>query len=58
MKDLAIMILKVANFEEYKLVELKHNKTNSCISLDISNTKKTFAWSPSISLQDGLKELV
>jgi len=58
MKDLAIMILKVANFEEYKLVELKHNKTTSCISLDISNTKKTFAWSPSISLQDGLKELV
>ena len=58
MKDLALMILKVANFEEYKLVELKHNKTNSCISLDISNTKKTFAWSPSISLQDGLKELV
>ena len=58
MKDLALMILKVANFEEYKLVELKHNKTTSCISLDISNTKKTFAWSPSISLQDGLKELV
>lgn len=58
MKDLALMILKVANFEEYKLVELKHNKTASCISLDISNTKKTFAWSPSISLQDGLKELV
>ena len=58
MKDLALMILKVANFEEHKLVELKHNKTTSCISLDISNTKKTFAWSPSISLQDGLKELV
>ena len=58
MKDLALMILKVANFEEYKLMELKHNKTTSCISLDISNTKKTFAWSPSISLQDGLKELV
>ena len=58
MKDLALMILKVANFEEYKLVELKHNKTTSCISLDISNTKKTFAWSPSISLQDGLKQLV
>ena len=58
MKDLALMILKVANFEEYKLVELKHNKTTSCISLDISNTKKTFAWSPSISLQDGIKELV
>ena len=58
MKDLALMILKVSNFEEYKLVELKHNKTTSCISLDISNTKKTFAWSPSISLQDGLKELV
>ena len=58
MKDLALMILKVANFEDYKLVELKHNKTTSCISLDISNTKKTFAWSPSISLQDGLKELV
>ena len=58
MKDLALMILKVANFEEYKLVELKHNKTTSCISLDISNTKKTFAWSPSTSLQDGLKELV
>ena len=58
MKDLALMILKVANFEEYKLVELKHNKTTSRISLDISNTKKTFAWSPSISLQDGLKELV
>ena len=58
MKDLALMILKVANFEEYKLVELKHNKTTSCISLDISNTKKTFAWSPSMSLQDGLKELV
>jgi len=58
MKDLALMILKVANFEEYKLVELKHNKTTSCIYLDISNTKKTFAWSPSTSLQDGLKELV
>ena len=58
MKDLALMILKVANFEEYKLVELKHNETTSCISLDISNTKKTFAWSPSINLQDGLKELV
>jgi nucleoside-diphosphate-sugar epimerase len=58
MKDLALMILRVANFEEYKLVELKHNKTTSCISLDISNTKKTFAWSPRISLQDGLKELV
>ena len=58
MKDLALMILKVANFEEYKLMELKHNKTTSCISLDISNTKKTFAWSPSTSLQDGLKELV
>ena len=58
MKDLALMILKVSNFEEYKLVELKHNKTTSCISLDISNTKKTFAWSPSIILQDGLKELV
>ena len=58
MKDLALMILKVANFEGYKLVELKHNKTTSCISLDISNTKKTFAWSPSISLQDGLKQLV
>ena len=58
MKDLALMILKVANFEEYKLMELKHNKTTSCISLDISNTKKTFAWSPRISLQDGLKELV
>lgn len=58
MKDLALMILKVANFKKYKIVALKHNKTPSCISLDISNTKKTFAWSPSISLQDGLKELV
>ena len=58
MKDLALMILQIANFEEYKLIELKNNKTTSCISLDISNTKKTFAWSPSISLQDGLKELV
>ena len=58
MKDLALMILKVANFQGYKLVELKHNKNTSCISLDISNTKKTFAWSPSISLQDGLRELV
>lgn len=58
MKDLALMILKIANFEEYKLIELKNNKTTSCISIDISNTKKTFAWSPSISLQDGLKELV
>jgi len=58
MKNLALMILKIANLEKYTVVESKHNKATSCISLDISNTKETFAWSPGISLQDGLKELV
>ena len=58
MKNLALMILKIANLEKYTVVESKHNKATSCISLDISKTKETFAWSPGISLQDGLKELV
>ena len=42
MKDLALMILKIANFEEYKLIELKNNKTTSCISIVFPIQKENF----------------
>ena len=58
MKNLALMILEIAKLSQLNVVESNPGQRISCLFLDITNTKDTFAWSPKIALRDGLKELI
>jgi len=57
MKELTLKILSIFGKSNCIIEETNKSKIFSSISLDISNTKNTFNWSPKISLAQGLKKL-